>query len=244
MRPELGIQLPSLADIPDPIEMTGWKEVPIQESGQQLVDLESYIKDFPIVLAPQYHLQGIPNSSDKMSLRLEAAERLAQASKLLPRNYSLIVFDSHRPIQVQQSLFDSFRNQVRLQYPKDDEEEIVRKTQRFVSLPSAIPTRPSPHSTGGAIDLSIVHPNSSLLEMGTWFDDFTDASQTAYFKNRDGIYHTNRLLLYRIMTSVGFSNYPEEWWHYDYGNQFWGHITTNAAIYGFIEGGELNDTKQ
>lgn len=31
---------------------------------------------------------------------------------------------------------------------------------------------------------------------------------------------------------AGFINYPEEWWHFDYGNQFWAKLAGKKAIYG------------
>ena len=43
----------------------------------------------------------------------------------------------------------------------------------------------------------------------------------------------NRQLLVDVMTSVGFSNYPGEWWHYSYGESAWA-LRTGApfAVYG------------
>ena len=42
----------------------------------------------------------------------------------------------------------------------------------------------------------------------------------------------NRRLLWNVMTQVGFSNYPEEWWHFDFGNQFDAIQSGRQAIYG------------
>lgn len=42
------------------------------------------------------------------------------------------------------------------------------------------------------------------------------------------------------MTQAGFTNYPEVWWHYDFGNQFWGKITGEKAKYGLADIEELN----
>lgn len=41
----------------------------------------------------------------------------------------------------------------------------------------------------------------------------------------------NRRLLYHIMTSQGFTNDLEEWWHFDFGGQFWGKISGKRSIY-------------
>ncbi|KAG0505300.1 MAG: D-alanyl-D-alanine dipeptidase [Candidatus Udaeobacter sp.] len=37
----------------------------------------------------------------------------------------------------------------------------------------------------------------------------------------------NRRLLYWIMREAGFANYPYEWWHFDWGTQFW---ITNCEV--------------
>ena len=42
----------------------------------------------------------------------------------------------------------------------------------------------------------------------------------------------NRRLLFNAMVDQGFTNYSEEWWHFDYGNQFWALINGVHAIYG------------
>ena len=88
-------------------------------------------------------------------------------------------------------------------------------------LPSSDPKKPSPHSTGGSVDVTILDESGIPLDMGTKFDDSSIASSTAYFEKVDDIITENRRLLYHVMTEQGFTNYSEEWWHFDYGNQNW-----------------------
>jgi hypothetical protein len=77
--------------------------------------------------------------------------------------------------------------------------------------------------------------------MGTHWDSFDQSSQTAFFINTNSRYHENRKLLYNAMTRAGFTNYPEEWWHYDFGNQFWGFINSNKAKYGIANTKEVRN---
>lgn len=233
-----GTPYPYTYDIPTTISMDGWKNVRIEESNQSLVSLDDLDGAHPIRLMPMYHMQGVSKALDNMNLRKEATERLISAAKLLPEGYSLIIFDSYRPIDVQTEIFNSFKDQLRAKHPEKTEEDLIRMAETYVSSPSIDPNKPSPHATGGAIDLSIVQADGKLLDMGTEWDSFDIESQTAYFKNGNNLYHNNRRLLYEIMTKVGFTNYPEEWWHYDFGNQFWGHIAKTHAIYGIVEGGD------
>ncbi len=78
--------------------------------------------------------------------------------------------------------------------------------------------------------------------MGTSFDDFNEKSNTRYYEqlieagkklsDEELIVSNNRRLLFHIMNRVSFTNYPEEWWHYDYGNQLWGKL--KDTVYGEI----------
>lgn len=238
LNPDLGRQIEQL-EIPDTILMSGWKEVEILPSDQILINLNEFERKYPIKISPQYYLQEIKGTSAEIFLREEVAMRLFAASRLLPKGYSLILFDGYRPLEVQSSLFNMFKEQLKNQNPNSTEKEIIEMTQTYVSLPSADPLKPSPHATGGAIDLSIIDQNGNLLDMGTEFDSLEIQAQTAYFKYRSEgeKFHLNRRILYSIMTSTGFTNYPEEWWHYDFGDQFWGHILQKQAIYSLAKGG-------
>lgn len=227
-------------DIPMPISMQGWKDIPINEIGDELVSLNAL--SFPrLLLSPQYHAQGIEHASTEMNLRKGAAERLRIASSLLPPGLSLVIFDAHRPLAVQQSLFDKFKLELSIRSPGATEDELIALTEQYVSIPSSDPSKPSPHATGGAIDLSIASDDGTLLDMGTEWDSFNIESQSAYLKNSNPEAHRNRKLLYDIMTTAGFTNYPEEWWHYDFGNQFWAHLSGNNAIYGLAQLKEVNN---
>ena len=97
--------------------------------------------------------------------------------------------------------------------------------------------RPAVHSTGGAVDLTIVGPDGETLEMGTGFDEFNDATWTYAFEPDSGTglvndeARDNRRLLYNVMTEVGFTNLPSEWWHFDYGDGMWAQLKNGNAIY-------------
>ena len=104
-------------------------------------------------------------------------------------------------------------------------------------MPSYNILRPAVHSTGGAVDLTIVGPDGEVLEMGTGFDEFNSATWTYAFEPDSGTglvnetARDNRRLLYNVMTEVGFTNLPSEWWHFDYGDGMWAQIKNENAIY-------------
>jgi D-alanyl-D-alanine dipeptidase len=222
-------------EIPSPRAMAGWKTVPIRECGEALVELNSIHPR--VVVDAKYTQQGIAGASSQQYLRKGVADRLVDAANRLPEGYKFVVFDAYRPLAVQQALFDSFKAVVEKEMPGRSNEEILEATQRYVSLPSSDLTRPSPHATGGAIDLSILGPDGKALDMGTEFDSFEVQAGTAYYMNRpeSELIYRNRQLLYTLMVDAGFTNYPEEWWHFDYGNQFWGHLSGKDAIYNLVD---------
>ncbi len=84
-----------------------------------------------------------------------------------------------------------------------------------------------------------------MLAMGTDFDEFSERARTRFYEERwkagdqtiseEHLCAKNRRILYNAMIKAGFTNYPDEWWHFDYGNQFWGKITGCNAIYGPTE---------
>ncbi len=227
-------------EIPKPISMQGWKEIPIEECGKLLVHLNSFAPNL-ILVKSGYAAQNIPGASLEQYCRSGVADRLIQAAQTLqvikPMS-RLLIEDAYRPKAVQQALFDAFKMKLRVKFPRWHETTLDLRTQRYVSKPSDDPKKPAPHITGGAIDLTIIEGDKEI-GMGTEWDYFGTKAGTVYFERAtrrpQTIYKDNRRLLYYCMTQSGFTNYPEEWWHFDYGNQFWAHISGQSpAIYGLI----------
>jgi D-alanyl-D-alanine dipeptidase len=222
--------------IPPNQSLDGWKEVKIEENYEPLVSLNEFAPDY-IMVKSQYFEQNINGALEECYCREGVAIKLIEAAKYLPKGYKFLIWDAWRPPIVQLTLFEKFKGELKINNPSFNEPTLQREAEKYVSLPSTDFNNPAPHLTGGAIDLTIIDSFGNNLEMGTCFDSFGEISKTNYFEllnnNIDNII-VNRRLIYNILTSVGFSNYPEEWWHYDYGNQFWGKITDNSAIYNGI----------
>jgi len=212
------------------------RKVPIEPVSDELISL-NYLPTHMIV-SPQYALQKLPGAEVELYARPEVQAKLVAASKLLPEGHKLVIFDAWRSIETQQALFDQMKRFVKRDNPNFDDSEIEQAALRIVALPSLDPSKPSPHHTGGSIDLSIVDQNGRLLEMGSPFDDISERARTDFYEREDNtqlenIARDNRRLLYHIMTSVGFTNYAEEWWHFDYGNQNWAWVSGKKhALYG------------
>lgn len=229
-----------------PISISAWdwelvKKTSIVECEEPLISM-SYLPE-KIILSPQYYLQNINGSLPEIYARKTVFKKLASAAKNLPTGYRFIIFDSWRPVEVQKELFRIALDRVQNKYPSKSETDAIQIASVYVAYPESGPFAIFPHGTGGAVDLSIADENGMLLNMGTNFDDCTEKSQTFYFEK---MLHRkteltqdeeealqNRRLLYTVMTDAGFTNYINEWWHYDYGNQNWAYSSRNKqAIYG------------
>ncbi|MBP1154190.1 MULTISPECIES: M15 family metallopeptidase [unclassified Paenibacillus] len=212
--------------IPSGSGMDGWQSIPIDESHEKLVSLEALSER--IILRPFYHAIKIPTAINGAYARQGVAKRLVEAAERLPSDLKIVVFDAWRPVTVQQYLYDNFRAKLIQDYPHVKGQELEALVAQFVSKPSLDPLKPSPHVTGGSVDVSLAYANGDLLDMGTAFDDFTEKSETAYYESQEYVLddmslhcRDYRRLLYDSLIGTGFTNYDKEWWHYDFGNQFW-----------------------
>lgn len=151
-------------------QVQGWKTIPIKDDGRSdpLVPLGPLSQEAGIITTSSIYFGEHSNSPyAKKTHRLEGslltlfarqsvARRLLAAEQRLPAGHHLIVFDAYRPYQVQKSLHDFYKQKLTEKYPDRDSETLEAETQKYVSLPSTDPARPSPHSTGGAVDVAIV----------------------------------------------------------------------------------------
>lgn len=237
--------------------MSGFYDTPIQarclpqtvealpeEHNERFVDIYAY-SEGAIRVNMQYAKNGISSAIPTAYVREEAAKRLMEAKKLLPKGYTFEIFDAWRPYEVQLALFCAYRDSLSRQYPAGiTAEELDAKTCEFVSFPDKSKMISYVHSSGGAVDLTIVDEKGMPLDMGSEFDAFSENSYTAWYeKNGDNPeIRNNRRLLYNVLSACGFTNYPAEWWHYDFGDIFWAFYTGKNVLYRSIY--EIKDVKK
>lgn len=206
------------------------------ECGEGMIPL-SALSD-KITVYPIYHRQGYEGATAEAYLRESAAARLVRAAEALPPGHRFVVLDGWRSYQVQTSLYEGFRKRL-LDQGWVEGESLQRELGKFVAVPSKDIQKPSPHLSGGAVDLTIEGPEG-WLDMGTAFDDFSEKAATRYYEDNppeqdeERIVRANRRLLYHLMTEAGFVNYPKEWWHFEYGTLAWAARKQEQAIYGGI----------
>lgn len=217
------------------------KHIPIKDNNEKLVNI-SKISNNQITEDPQYVKQGLNGALNNCYLRESVVELLINATKDLPKGYKFLIWDGYRPFEVQKAIYDDYYNRIKQNNPERNESDWHELTQHFVSYPSINKDKPAPHITGGAVDLAIIDDKGKLLEFGTKFDDFSEKAHTAYYETlsktrkltkEEQVIRDNRRLLYHALTKQGFTNYYMEWWHFDYGNQWWAQQKDESeAIYG------------
>ncbi len=213
--------------------------IPIYENGEKLEVLDP--QEF--LCEPIYYNSGYAVSSE-IKLRAGLVQRLRKVQQELLRvkNCRLKIFDGFRPLLLQETMYNLTYEKLKKENPKLPSVELQDLTHRYFAFPDRNPLSPPPHNTGGAVDLTIVDIENIELPMGTDFDDFSLKAQTNYY-SQDGrkeknaqLYDDNRMLLKSVMEKFDFRNYPEEWWHFTYGNQEW--LETGGkgkVIYGSAE---------
>lgn len=177
----------------------------------------------------EYFQMGLPGSEKRVYLRTEVICRLRKVIENLSTGYKFLVFDGFRSMKTQKAIFDHVVRKI-MQEEGLVYQDALAKTCTFFTNPDEIDQDHIPHNSGGAIDLTLIY-NDQILDMGTEFDETDEKSYTRFFerpfddkyqinKQRWVNVRDNRRLLVHSMSKLGFTNYENEWWHFDFGNIF------------------------
>jgi D-alanyl-D-alanine dipeptidase len=151
-----------------------------------------------------YFRENFYHGLTKAYLRLEMAQKLSRAQKILKMKYpgySLQIMDAARPRSVSHLMYEKMKG---------------TRFEKFV----ANPKRGSMHNYGVAVDVTIVDGSDKEIDMGF----------TPFYKSDFSIYwgyakhkmfdlserqKKNRKLLSKIMKKAGFIPISFEWWHFN-----------------------------
>lgn len=200
---------------------------PIDEPLVEVTDIGDRVR-----AEPRYHQMGLPGAHERCVVREGVAQALARVARRLPAGLTLLVWDGWRAFETQQALYDTWVDELVGAHPDWSSDRIAVEAARYVTPPSADPTCPAPHLTGGAVDLTLADTAGRPLDLGTDFDAFEPAAGALAFEKVPGTARDLRRALFWAMAGEGFTAYVEEWWHYDLGDQFWGAIRGTPARYG------------
>lgn len=181
------------------------------------MDVAQLLPDLAIELryATAENFLGLPIAgyeTPRCLLHRAAADALSQAQVQATANgFTLLLFDAYRPAHsvafMLGGLGDGDERMKARYYPHHAKHEL----QKLGYL-----AQPSSHSRGIAVDVTLAMRHNGMvlpLDMGCRFDFFDPAAATDY-PGLDPLARQNRYLLLELMTSAGFVNAPNEWWHY------------------------------
>jgi zinc D-Ala-D-Ala dipeptidase len=218
------------APMPRLMQPAGWRDIAISPVDEPLVPVADLGPR--IVEDPRYIAMGLPGALPSCWVRQGLGERLRRASESLPEGLVLRVWDGWRSIATQASLFTSYVDDLAAQFPHMERAELEQVARPYVTPPDPGHHAPPPHLTGGAVDLTLATADGQELDLGTGFDAFVPEAGAAALEDIDMPARAHRRLLFHALTAQGLTAYVEEWWHFDFGNQFWAAVTGGTPRYG------------
>lgn len=249
--------VPSIPTIRQGVNAGNYREIPVDTRSslysEELVDL----RDYGIAGISYYHIsdgtnhpycQQLEGSIPSLLARKSIAEMLAKVNiRLEPLGLELFVWDAYRPLATQIGIWNFFKSALQRENPSFQEEAIRQEVIKYVSDPNSFNANNSrtwpTHMTGASVDLSIRRkPSHEILNLGAHFDQMDQTAHTDYFEHllANGAIDDsdprllNRRTLYHFMTKEGFTNYPLEYWHFDWGNQMY-QMIKSLQVSGSIE---------
>ncbi|RUT07099.1 D-alanyl-D-alanine dipeptidase [Dulcicalothrix desertica PCC 7102] len=214
--------------------MRPYNNIPIIECNEPLVKIP--LENFAVETPHPYEKLGAPYGQySPYFLRQSVIDCLIEAQNYLQQkypNWQIQIFDAYRPVAVQQFMVDySFTSWIQQKKLIESDltptqrQQVWEEVYKIWAVPSLDMKTPPPHSTGAALDVTLVNENQEILDMGSPIDEMSDRSLPNYYDNNNHCtsnqYHSNRKLLCEVMEKAGFHRNPREWWHFSYGDQMW-----------------------
>lgn len=210
--------------------MKPYQQISIAECDELLVPIP--LDQFAIEQPHSYVKLGAPyGDKSPYYLRQSVLEALLQAQDALRQTrpaWTIQIFDAYRPLAVQQYMVDhTFAETVKKQgmHPERltaaQRQQALTQVYQFWAVPNSDPKAPPPHSTGAAVDVTLVDGEGRSIDMGSAIDEMSPRSAPNYFADCPMPFHLNRQILKQAMTAAGFRQHPGEWWHFSKGDQLW-----------------------
>ncbi|WP_035991859.1 M15 family metallopeptidase [Leptolyngbya sp. KIOST-1] len=214
--------------------MKPYQAILIRDCGEPMVPIPS---DRVALVQPHpYQVLGAPyGDQSPYCLRSGVLAALLQAQARLQQRqpgWKIQVFDAFRPLAVQQFMVDrTYGEQVQARGWRAEalttvqREAVMAEVIQFWAVPSDDPATPPPHSTGAALDVTLVDASGAAVNMGSPIDEVSPRSHPDHFAASsvaiEQRFHAHRTLLNQVMAAAGFCRHPNEWWHFSLGDQLW-----------------------
>jgi len=201
---------------------------PVGDSTEPLVDVRTYDQS---IVSEYLKEDMLEITGDIIYIRDTLARKLAEVNAgLKDKGLRLkIVYGYRHPI-VQERYFIKRREVLREENSTMSDAELDRLTHNFVAVPDV-----AGHPAGGAVDLTVIDAQGTLLDMGTEIADYTDPKLIQTFDERiSDVQKANRMVLHDLMVDADFAPFYGEWWHFSYGDREWAAFYNKKALYGAV----------
>lgn len=221
----------------DLLDRQAWQAIPLELRPLYTLTDTVKIKFIQFGTSPEPFTEVTGARTSKAEyLRVSVAQRLAQAAVYVQQHsqqrYNLYVTEAFRPMAKQRDQYEAILQHLSSVTNLTGEALHIKAVQ-FIANPELLP----PHVTGGTVDITLCdNQTGEELWMGTPVDAVDTPLIHSWHCNVAEPERVLRQLLYNAMTSVGFLNFPLEWWHYSYGDLEWAlHHDETVTIYDAVE---------
>jgi D-alanyl-D-alanine dipeptidase len=167
-----------------------------------------------------------PSLTDDWRVRTVVKEKIEQAAEQLPDGLCLMVFEAYRSVERQQMMWDIVYKDVQLANPDFNVQQVYAESSKWISPPDGFG---SGHLSGAAVDITLATPKGELIDMGTQVQEFNSLTVTQAPVTQK--IRANREILVSCLQSQGMINYPQEWWHFSYGDRLWAELSDRDYLY-------------
>jgi len=149
-------------------------------------------------------------------VRKTVSQKLTAVAAHLPDNLQLQVDSGYRSRQTQEKIYQARKTQLG-----------DKKANKLVYNPEkGIP----PHSTGGAIDVTLTDSKGKEINLSEPFAKYYEEPTLHSNKISPEAQHL-RLLLHTLMLQQEFAPHTAEYWHFSYGDQMWADYYDKTILY-------------
>lgn len=218
-----------LNQITKTLSRSEWEKVFICENNEPLVEVKETTRLKIGLIFKSY--------KPSFFVRKTVAEKLYKVSENLPKGIVLVLIEGYRTLKAQQDSWDRKFQKLKTENPNWTDEEIEKQVRLVVAKPAPLAN----HHCGGAVDVTLAYSDGTLLDMGSPYP--SEAMSAEWYKKfqmlSDEItddQKVNRKILRDAMETEDFVWYPDEWWHYCWGDRMWAvYSNQTECFYGSVE---------
>ena len=167
-----------------------------------------------------------PEFRDDWRIRTEIRERIEKASIVLPDGLAFMIYEAYRSRQQQQQIWDPVYAKLQRDNPDWHADKLYDEASRWISPPDGFG---SGHQAGAAVDITLATLDRCPLDMGTHMNEKSALTMTASPVSKHS--RKNRNILISTLAQYELVNYPNEWWHFSYGDRLWAEITGKTKAF-------------